>query len=255
MKKNIGKHNKIKKKSKKIKKIIIIIIFFIILTFSSIKYININKNAEIYKEISSNIEDNEENINLKKIKYVKNINSDVIGWLEIPNTMIDYPILQSNNNDYYLKYNYKREESKYGSIFLNYKSDINDENSNLIIYGHNMGDNQMFNELLKYRDEEYFKKHKIIKISNEQKEYNYSIIAVFKSRVFYQDEEDVFRYYNYTYFNNEEEYNNYIKNVNQLQLYNTNVSAKYGEQLATLITCEYSQKNGRLVIIAKKELE
>ena len=255
MKKNIGKHNKIKKKSKKIKKIIIIIIFFIILTFSSIKYININKNAEIYKEISSNIEYNEENINLKKIKYAKNINSDVIGWLEVPNTMIDYPILQSNNNDYYLKYNYKREESKYGSIFLNYKSDINDENSNLIIYGHNMGDNQMFNELLKYRDEEYFKKHKIIKISNEQKEYNYSIIAVFKSRVFYQDEEDVFRYYNYTYFNNEEEYNNYIKNVNQLQLYNTNVSAKYGEQLATLITCEYSQKNGRLVIVAKKELK
>lgn len=255
MKKNIGKHNKIKKKSKKIKKIIIIIIFFIILTFSSIKYININKNAEIYKEISSNIEDNEENINLKKIKYAKNINSDVIGWLEVPNTMINYPILQSNNNDYYLKYNYKREESKYGSIFLNYKSNINDENSNLIIYGHNMGDNQMFNELLKYRDEEYFKKHKIIKISNEQKEYNYSIIAVFKSRVFYQDEEDVFRYYNYTYFNNEEEYNNYIKNVNQLQLYNTNVSAKYGEQLATLITCEYSQKNGRLVIVAKKELK
>ena len=79
------------------------------------------------------------------------------------------------------------------------------------------------------------------------------IVSVFKSRVFYQDEENVFKYYNYTKFENEQEYNTFIENCKKIQLYDTKVSAKYGEQLITLITCEYSQENGRMVVVAKKE--
>lgn len=129
---------------------------------------------------------------------------------------------------------------------------IYDNNSNLILYGHNMKDHQMFNNLLKYEDIDIYNNHKTIKISTDKEENEYRIVTVFKSRVFYQDETDVFRYYNYTKFENSDKYNEYIRNCKELQLYDTEVSAKYEEKLITLITCEYSQENGKLIVVAKK---
>ena len=110
----------------------------------------------------------------------------------------------------------------------------------------------MFNTLLDYINESFYKEHKTIKIATEKEESNYSIVAAFKSRIFYQNEENVFRYYNYTKFNNEDDYNDFLENFKKMQLYDTGVSAEYGEQLITLITCEYSQENGRMIIVAKK---
>ena len=130
---------------------------------------------------------------------------------------------------------------------------ILNNNSNLIVYGHNMKDNQMFNSLLKYEDKNFYDNHKTIKISTNNEENEYSIVSVFKSRIFYQDETNVFRYYNYINFDNEQTYNEYIENCKKIQLYDTGISANYGEQLITLITCEYSQENGRMVLVAKKE--
>ena len=111
----------------------------------------------------------------------------------------------------------------------------------------------MFNQLLNYADKDYYEAHKTIRIATEQEENEYQIVSVFKSRVFYQDEEDVFRYYNYTEFKNANEFNTFIKNCKEIELYGTGVSPIYGEQLITLITCEYSQENGRFVVVAKKE--
>lgn len=191
--------------------------------------------------------------NVSKIRKIKNINTDVVGWIKIDNTIIDYPILQTTDNEYYLTHNYKKEKTKYGSIYLKSTCNMKESNSNLIIYGHNMKDEQMFNTLLKYENRNFYNEHKTIKIATEQEENNYSIVSVFKSRVFYQDEKDVFRYYNYTNFDNGQSYNEFINNCKKIQLYDTEVSAKYGEQLITLITCEYSQENGRMVVVAKKE--
>ena len=187
------------------------------------------------------------------INNLKQENEDIIGWIQIDNTLIDYPVLQATDNNYYLTRNYKKEKSKYGSIFAKSECDIKNNNSNVIIYGHNMKDEQMFNTLLKYENKNFYDEHKEIKIATESEESKYSIISVFKSRVFYQDEKDVFRYYNYTKFDNEEEYNTFIKKCKEIQLYDTGVSAQYGEQLVTLITCEYSQVNGRMIVVAKKE--
>ncbi len=116
-----------------------------------------------------------------------------------------------------------------------------------------MKDGQMFNNLLKYKDKSFYDNHKTIKIATNNEESEYSIVAVFKSRIFYQNENNVFRFYNYINFNDEQTYNEYIENCKKIQLYETGVSAIYGEQLITLITCEYSQENGRMVIVAKKE--
>lgn len=256
----MGKHTKKVKIKYKILLVIFVIIFIICIGTLLYMSKDSNSNKAIYEEIKeeTKIENStgiESNIteNMYKIAQVKGINTDIVGWIQIDNTQIDYPILQQSDNEYYLTHNYKKEKSKYGSIYLKNSCNMQDINSNLIIYGHNMKDGQMFNNILKYEDKIFYNEHKTIKIATEQEENTYSIVAVFKSRIFYQDEQNVFRFYNYTNFENENKYNEFINNCKKIQLYDTGVSAQYGEQLITLITCEYSQENGRMVIVAKKE--
>ncbi len=232
----------------KFKILVIVFILTIIILSGYLIYEKVNwkVNKDIYENINGTT-------NIDKVIALQQENTDVKGWIQIDDTIINYPILQTTNNEYYLNHNYKRKNSKYGSIFLKDKCDLLNNNSNLIIYGHNMKDEQMFNTLLKYENKNFYDNHKTIKIATNNEESEYSIIAVFKSRVFYQDEKNVFRYYNYINFDDEQTYDEYIINCKKIQLYDTGISAKYGEQLITLITCEYSQDNGRMVVVAKKE--
>ena len=131
-------------------------------------------------------------------------------------------------------------------------SDLKDVNSNVIIYGHSMKDKQMFGTLREYKSKEFYEQHPIIYVATDEDESEYQIMHVFISRIFYKDEENVFRYYQCYNFNNETEYNNYLSNCREIQLYDTEVTAKYGDQLITLITCEDSQNDTRFVVIAKK---
>lgn len=254
MKYNKGKYSKKNKVFLKILIRIFIVVIFIFFSYNLYHYINEAFNKSIYNKIENDIKHTENNIskNINKVKYLKSINQDVIGWIQIDNTSINYPLLQTSDNEYYLKHDYRKKKNKYGSIFINTKSNILDNYSNIIIYGHNMKDAQMFNSLLKYEDRNYYDKHQTIKIATEKEECSYSIVSVFKSRIFYQDEKDVFRYYNYTYFDNERTYNEFIKETEKNEIYDTKVEARYGEQIITLVTCDYSQDNGRLIVIAKK---
>lgn len=252
-----------KSKNKKNKLKVILIIFFSICLICATSYlvwyfINSHKNKELYEELQNEIP-NETTIELQnnefidKVKELQKENSDIKGWIRIEDTNISYPLLQTDNNDYYLTHDYKKEENYYGSIFINCNSDLKDNNSNVIIYGHNMqSSGQMFKDLLKYEDKNFCEEHPVIKITTEEKEDEYEIICVFKSRVFYKSEKNVFRYYYCYNFENENEYNEYINNCKEIELYDTGKTASYGEQLITLITCEYSQEDGRMVVVAKK---
>jgi len=181
-----------------------------------------------------------------------NINNDIIGWIEIENTKINFPVVQAKNNEYYLTHTYLKEESKDGSIFLDKNYNWNKSSSNFLLYGHNNLNGNMFQDLLKYEDESYYTEHPTIRYTTIYDDCIYDIIAVFKSRVFYKDEVNVFRYYYFINAENESEYNNYIEESKKASLYDTGKSAKYGEQLLTLSTCEYSQEDGRFVVVAKK---
>ena len=216
---------------------------------------NTNVNANQNMNVDTNINTNTNQAmpdTVKKAIYASNANEDIIGWIKIDNTVIDYPLLQSLDNSYYLTHNYKKEKSTHGSIFLKSECDFKDKNSNLIIYGHSMKDGSMFKQLLDYKDKTFFNLHKTIKIATKTEEYKYQIVAVFKSKIYYQDEQDVFKYYNQTRFEDEQEYNRFVNNAKKEGLYDTGVSAKYGEQLITLITCEYSQENRKNGYSSKK---
>lgn len=257
------KKEKTLKSNKKVK--IILSVFFFICLLLAVSYLvysfnNSNKNKSLYDDLQQDVIPDEttnelaqvNNGFIDKVKELQQENADVKGWIRIDDTSINYPLLQTDNNNYYLTHNYKKEKSSYGSIFINCNCNIKNENANVIIYGHDMKDGQMFKELLKYQDKAFYEQHPIIKITTDESEEDYEIICTFKSRVFYQDEKNVFRFYHYFDFENENQYNEYINNCKKIQLYDTGKTASYGEQLITLVTCEYSQENGRMVVVAKK---
>lgn len=224
-------------------------------------YINIrdkklseNLQNRLINSISTNeINNDTKNELMEEVKELQKENEDVKAWIKINDTNINYPVVQASDNNYYLYRNYKKENSNYGSIFIDSNSNIENPNSNIIMYGHNMKDGSMFKDLLKYADEEYYNNHKYIEFVTNTSSSTYEIIAVFKSRIFYKNEKNVFRYYQCTNLNNEQDYNYYVNNSKELSLYDTGVNAEYGEQIITLITCEYSSENGRMVVVAKKK--
>ena len=187
-----------------------------------------------------------------QVEELKKQNNDIVGWLEIDGTNINYPVLQGSDNDYYLTHNYKNEEVAGGSIFLDKDYSFIRPSDNLLIYGHRNKKGLMFEDLIKYKDETFYKEHPTIRFTSLLNDSEYEIIAAFYSRVYYQNETDVFRYYYFVNADTEEDYTNYVDNCIKSSIYNTGKTAHYGEQLLTLSTCDYSQDNGRFVVVAKQ---
>ena len=210
------------------------------------------------EEEKDNIENNDEEeiqeitermLQVKKLQEEEN--PDIVGWLEIENTSINYPVLQGTDNEYYMTHNYKKQKSKNGSIFLTKDYDWSIPSSNLLIYGHNLNNGTMFQELLKYEKESFYKEHPVIRFTTENEDAEYEIIAVLKARVYYKSEQNVFRYYYFVNAETEEEYNEFVENAKKESLYSIDKTAKFGEQLITLSTCSYHVKDGRFAVIGK----
>lgn len=246
------------KKAKQIILVILIMIFICGIGYFAYYFYNEYKHDKEYKELLNNIVIDETQITETKTKRMLQLgelqkdNKEIIGWLEIEGTNINYPVLQTIDNDYYMTRDYKKEKSKYGSIFLDKDYNWETPSSNLLIYGHNKNTDKMFGDLLKYANEEFYNEHKKIKFTTIEEDAEYEILSVFYSRVYYKSETDVFRYYHFVNANNQDEYNDFVYNAKKASIYDINVNAQYGEQLLTLSTCEYSQEDGRFVVVAKK---
>ena len=250
------KDNKQTKKTRKkgLKYILILIIIIGLCTLAYNIYINKYNKNNMLNDIEIDTSSITDNITerMLQLKELKKVNEDIIGWLEIDNTKINFPVLQGSDNEYYMTHTYNKKYSSDGSIFLDKDYDWNIPSSNLLIYGHNNKNGNMFQDLLKYEDENYYKEHPNIRFTTVDDDSQYEIISVFKSRVYYKSEQNVFRYYFFINAANEEEYNYYVEESKKASLYDTGKTAIYGEQLLTLSTCEYSQEDGRFVIVAKK---
>ena len=201
-----------------------------------------------------NIEEtiNQQTERILKVQKLQEENSDIVGWLEIEGTSINYPVLQGTDNEYYMTHNYKKQKSKNGSIFLTKDYDWSIPSSNLLMYGHNLNNGTMFQELLKYAKEEFYKEHPIIRFTTNKEDAEYEIISVFKSRVYYKTEKNVFRYYFFVNANSEAEYNEFVQNAKKASLYDIDKTAKFGDQLITLSTCSYHVEDGRFAVVGRK---
>lgn len=188
---------------------------------------------------------------LDEYKTLYQKNKKLIGWLKIDDTIIDYPVMQTDNNEYYLTYNFNQEYDKNGSIFMDYNCSVYPRSTNLIIYGHHMKSGQMFGQLQKYAKESYGKEHNIIQFDSIYEKGTYEVMYVFRSKVFNEDD-FVFKYYQFIDANSEDEFNSYMKEMAEMSLYDTGVTASYGDSLLTLSTCDNSQSDGRFAVVAKK---
>ncbi len=213
------------------------------------------ENAIIEENIINEVEEEkveQETERMLQVKSLQQENPDIVAWIEIENTKINYPVLQGTDNDYYLNHNYKKQKTQKGSIFLNKDYNWDIPSSNLQIYGHNMKNGEMFQGLLKYKSESYYKEHPTIRFTTAKEDAIYEIISVFPSRVYYQTEKNVFRYYYFIHAETKEEYNNFVENAKKASLYEIEETAEYGDQLMTLSTCAYHTEDGRFVVIARK---
>ncbi|MCI5955301.1 MAG: class B sortase [Lachnospiraceae bacterium] len=188
---------------------------------------------------------------LDEYKNLLNKNKKLIGWLKIDDTNIDYPVMQTTDNVYYLEHNLNQEYDKNGSIFMDKDCNVLKPSTNYIIYGHHMKSGNMFGKLDLYEDEDYCREHPYIQFDTIYEKGTYEVMYVFRSRV-YSEEEIVFKYYQFIDANSEQEFNSYMSEMESMSLYDTGVRAEYGDQLLTLSTCDYQEKNGRFVVVAKK---
>ena len=192
------------------------------------------------------------NIVQEKFKDIYLKNQDFVGWIEIEDSKVDYPVMYTPKDpQYYLRRNFDKNYSIAGTIFVGEHTDLVRPTDNVIIYGHHMDDGSMFANILKYEDEEYYKKHKYIQFDTLTRNGTYEVIAAFRTEAHSIDED----YKGFNVYENinmpKYKFDEYVKNCLDRTPYKTVDTVDYDEKLITLSTCAYHNMNGRYVVVAK----
>lgn len=215
-------------------RILLIIAFMVSLYNITISLKDYSDSRKIYKEIR----DKKEDIDLYYI------NSDYIGWINIENTPIDYPIVKGDNNEFYLTRDFNKQYLKTGSIFMDYRNE-GFEDRNVVVYGHHMKDQSMFGSLKKFKDLDYLHKNKYISITTKNNEkLMYEIFGLYVTS---SDDIECTS----VNFNGEEEFTKYIDGIASKSIYNSDININNTDKILTLSTCSYEFSNARLVVHAK----
>lgn len=184
--------------------------------------------------------------------FIAEENPHFVGWLRIPGTEIDYPVVQTPADpEYYLHRALDGSYSFAGTPFLDAACDLLKPSDNLIIYGHNMNNGTMFNQLALYKDPAFYRENPTLTFDTLDAFGTYEIIAVFNARILAKDEWG-FRYYRFRDAQSPEDFDAYIKNIKAISFYDTGVGAEYGDNLITLSTCSYYTTDGRLAVVARR---
>ena len=180
----------------------------------------------------------------------KALNPDVIGWIQIPGTNIDYPVVRCEDNNYYLGRNVEREKSRYGSIFMDHRNADPDQQRHIIIYGHNMKNGTMFHALMNYKQRDFFNKHRIINLMWD------GVNTVWEIYLAYIVKPEI--YHIHTRFGDGEnfakvmmdtiEYAKTVKPANMVD----NMKILPSDQVLTLSTCTYEYDDTFFAIMARR---
>lgn len=250
---------------RKIINIILVAIIIVCLSIIGYKYYNYNKDDKLNSEIqdlqpvineASDLDNNSSGENdgqdqSKEGNYVnsaneeelKSINSDYKMWIQIENTNINYPVVQGSDNDYYLKHNFRKESNISGTVFVESANDI-DNDKNIILYGHNMRNGTMFNNITNYREESFFNEDNKINIIMNNTLYEYEAFSVYVKNV---SEVNLA-----IGFASEDEFINYAYNEAEESLYKKDVDFSAEDNLITLVTCSYEFTDARTIVVARR---
>ena len=178
-------------------------------------------------------------------------NPDVYGYLKIEDTVVDYPVMFTPDDE--LKYLYKNFNGKFsaaGSLLMDARCQIDPESVNLMIHGHNMNNGTMFKTLLYYSMNNYWKDHSEIQFTTLYEERTYEVVATFFDRV-YDADYSGFKFYEFVNPADEETFNEGIEYFKKKSEFNSGITPVFGDRLLILVTCDYSVPNGRFVVVAR----
>ena len=179
-------------------------------------------------------------------------NEDMVAWLVVPDTPIDYPVMRTpRDENYYLRRGFDGKSNQNGCLILDTDSCLSPLTTNLIIHGHNMKSGAMFGELDNYREETFFQSHREMQLHTEEGVRTYEVVAVFLSQV-YKKTDQVFKFYQFFQADTQEEFDDFYENIKAMSLYDTGVTAEYGDHFLTLSTCSYHVEQGRFVVVARE---
>lgn len=179
-------------------------------------------------------------------------NSDLVGWIYIMDTDVNYPVMQTvDDPEYYLRRDFYGNKDKAGTIFVDSRCDIVNPTSNTIVYGHNMSNGTMFGTLKNFLEEDFYLSHRTIIFNTIYEKRTYEIEAVGLSEVAYQDDADSYRYYNFVNASSEEEFEEFKNYVSEHSIFNKEVDITMDDEILTLSTCNSYTEDGRLFIVAR----
>ncbi len=239
---------------KKILSILIIICIILLIVSGSLLIFKYKKTEKEVKEtyLTTDMFDKISQIDkvLKEINSLKKLynNNDIIGILSIENTVINTPIVQTSNNSYYLSNSLRKEKSKIGSVFMDYRNNINDSKQ-LNIYGHNSTKyNPPFKLLLNYLNKQYYANNKYIKLQVNNETRTYEIFSIYVDERLNEDEHMQFSY------KNDNEWNNHYIRLKNKSMYDSNTNLTGKDKIIVLQTCIFGNNKGSLLIIVGKQI-
>lgn len=237
--------------------IVIFVIMFILLIFSATNVVlwymdnkEISSEVELVQSITpiEVVSVDDESTSEKKdyltvdFKEVSKINSEVVGWINIPNTKVNYPILKHNNNSYYLNHSFDKSKNNAGWIFIDYRNNAELLDKNTVIYGHNRLDGSMFGSLSNLTKKEYLKTddEQIIYLSTPNYNYVFKIFSIYRI-----DTTDDYIKIDF----NDNEYLSWLEMIKKRSMHDFNVDVNGNDKIITLSTCYKHVK--KLVVHAK----
>lgn len=243
-------------KKKRILNIAIYLILFLILICSGFKlyfwYKDKKNNDETTEQLKNNVKlekikkDNSNNEKyIVDFKKLKSENNDVVAYIKVNNTNIEYPIVKTSNNNFYLNHSFDKSKNSRGWIFADYKNKFDNTDKNIVIYGHNMRDESMFGSLKNILNEEWYNnaENKNITFLTEKENYIYKVFSIYKI-----ESED---YYIKTNFKNDEDYEKFLNTIKNRSIKNFDINLNINDKIITLSTCANNNKY-RIVLHAKK---
>lgn len=172
------------------------------------------------------------------------INPDVVGWIKIADTPIDYPVVQTEDNSFYLDHDINQASSKAGTVFMDYRINNMQEDPHLILYGHNMRDGSMFHALMQYKEEDFFLEHQTFTFDQLYRDDTWEIFSAYVTTTDF--------YYIRTSFNSDADFLDFIGEFQERSMYETGIEITADDQILTLSTCTYEYDDARFVIHARR---
>ncbi len=180
------------------------------------------------------------------------MNRDMVGWIEIPGTAINYPVVQTPKQpNFYLRKNFYKEKATCGTIYVREACDVNLPSDNVTLYGHNMRNGTMFADLHKYKSKSFWENNRYVYFDTLHEQHTYEIFSVFLTTA---DLTKGFTYHIYDTFPTEKDFNAFVSTCKNIDKYETGIMPVFGDKLLTLSTCDKSIEDGRLVVVCRRVL-